>query len=50
MKRKYEVAYYEYGLTKIRRKRFHLLISACIYKLYVDRKFNKFAYAVIRER
>lgn len=49
MKRKYEVAYYEYGLTRLKSKRFFLFTAACIYKMYLDRKYNKSAYAVIRE-
>ena len=49
MKRKYEVTYYECGLTKKKRKRFFSFIMACIFKLRIDREFNKSAYARIAE-
>jgi hypothetical protein len=49
MKRKYEVTYYEYGLTKKKRKRFFSFLMACLFKMRLDRKFDRSAYAVIRE-
>ena len=49
MKRKYEVTYYEYGLTKKKRKRFFTFLMACIFKFQLDRQFNKNAYARISE-
>ena len=47
MKRKYEVTYYEYGLTKKKRKRFFTFIMACLFKFKIDREFTKNAYARI---
>ena len=49
MKRKYEVTYYEYGLTKRKRKRFFSFIMACLFKLRLDRQFDKNAYARVAE-
>lgn len=40
MKRRYEVSYYEYGLTKMLRKRFFLKISAYIYRMWLDYKYQ----------
>ena len=49
MKRKYEVAYYECGLTnRIRRKFFHRLI-AYLYKGYLDYRFEGMALVEINE-
>lgn len=49
MKRKYEVTYYEYGLTKKKRKRFFTFLMACIFKFKLDKQFAKNAYARIAE-
>ena len=49
MKRKYEVTYYECGLTKKKRKRFFTLLMACIFKWRMDRMFDNNAYARIAE-
>ena len=49
MKRKYEVTYYEYGLTKKKRKRFFTLLMALLFKLKCDREFKGNAYARIAE-
>ena len=49
MKRKYEVTYYEYGLTKKKRKRFFTLLMALIFKMKLDREFQRNAYARIAE-
>lgn len=40
MKRKYEVSYYEYGLTEMLRKRFFLKISAYLYRMWLDYEYG----------
>ena len=47
MKRKYEVTYYEYGLTKKKRKRFFTLLMALLFKMKLDREIKGNAYARI---
>lgn len=48
MKKAYEVSYYEYGLTKIKRKRFYFFLTACLFKLHIDFLYDKSAYATIK--
>lgn len=50
MKKKYEVSYYEYGLTRVKRRRFHLLIPALFFKFYLDKAFDKSSCARIGVR
>lgn len=40
MKRKYEVAYYAYGLTEIVKVRFFHKLAAYLYKGYIEYKFE----------
>lgn len=40
MIRRYEVSYYEYGLTEMLRKRFFLKISAYIYRMWLDYRYQ----------
>lgn len=40
MIRRYEVSYYEYGLTEMLRKRFFLKISAYLYRMWLDYKYQ----------
>ena len=50
MKRKYEVVYYEHGLTKVNRKRFFTLVAAFFYAQYIEHKHGKNAMTTIGER
>ena len=49
MKRNYDVSYYEYGLTILKSRRFFFLLPALIFKLIIDCRYGKNAYARLRE-
>ena len=49
MKRKYEVSYYEYGLTVRKTKKFFLAISALICFLWAEITYGYESYARIDE-
>ena len=49
MKRKYEVSYYEYGLTVRKKKKFFLAISALICFLWAEITYGYESYARIDE-
>lgn len=40
MKREYEIRWYEYELTKPRRKKFLTRIGAAMYAMYISRRQN----------
>ena len=49
MKYHYDVSYYEYGLTIPKNRSFFFLLPAWIFKLIIDRRYGKSAYARLRE-
>ena len=49
MKRRYEVTYYEYGLTRRMSCKFFTAIAAMIYYLYVSCKHGAMSYTRIFE-
>ena len=49
MKRKYEVSYYEYGLTVRKKKKFFLAISALIYSFWAKLNYGYESYVRIYE-
>ena len=49
MKRKYEVCYYECGLTKRVSRKFFFELTAYLYKGYLEYLFNEFAIVEVRE-
>lgn len=49
MKRRYEVVYYEYGLTKMMRKKFYTLFGALFFRVYVEYKYGRNTLAVVGE-
>ena len=49
MKRKYEVAYYEHGLTKRISRKFFTALAAISYFLYAAWKHGKMSYTTIYE-
>jgi hypothetical protein len=49
MKRRYEVSYYECGLTRRVSKRFFFELIAYLYKGYLEYKFKEFAKVQVKE-
>lgn len=49
MRRNYDVSYYEYGLTIQKSRRFFFLLPALIFKLIIDCRYGRSAYARLRE-
>lgn len=49
MKRKYEVSYYEYGLTNRTAKKFFCELTAYLYKGYLEYKFKDYAKVRVKE-
>jgi hypothetical protein len=49
MKRKYEVAYYEYGLTKRISRKFFTALAAYLYKGWLEYKLGEMAKAEVIE-
>lgn len=47
MKKKYEVSYYEYGLTRRMTKRFFFGLSALIYSAWVKMRYGYECYATV---
>lgn len=49
MKRRYEVVYYEYGLTRMMKKGFYTLFGALFFRAYIEHKYGRNALAIIKE-
>jgi hypothetical protein len=49
MKRRYEAAYYEYGLTQRKKKRFFFELSAYLWKAWQEYRYKGFACVEIKE-
>lgn len=49
MKRKYEVAYYEYGLTSRKTRRFFFEISAYMFRAWLEYQYKEMVCAEIKE-
>lgn len=49
MKRRYEVVYYEYGLTRMMKKKFYTLFGALFFKVYIEYKYGRNTLAIIKE-
>lgn len=49
MKRKWEVTYYEYGLTKRKKRKFFFEFTAYLWKAWIEYNFKEFAHVEIKE-
>ena len=49
MKRKFEVIYYEYGLTIRKKKRFFFELSAYLWKAWQEYRYKDFACVDVKE-
>ena len=49
MKRRYEVVYYEYGMTRMMKKKFYTLFGALFFREYIEYNYGRNALAIVRE-
>ena len=49
MKRRYEVAYYEYGLTRRATRWFSFRLSAYLFKGWLEYRYGNMVYALVLE-